>query len=281
MNFLASFEKRSKPFVIAVAFALIGVVGILDFLTGYEFEFLLFYLIPIFLVTWITGQRVGILASLVSALVSFISDVAAGKAYSHPLIYVWNTLMEFAFFVVIALLLSMLKRALEHEKELSNTDYLTGAVNSRVFYDSLQTEINRSQRYKNPFTIAYIDLDNFKTVNDEFGHNTGDQVLRFVVNQVRKHLRKTDIVARLGGDEFALLLPETNQESAQIVLAKLQYDILAETQQNNWPVTISIGVLTCIDTPHAAEEVVKMVDDLMYSVKRGSENDSKYATYTD
>jgi diguanylate cyclase (GGDEF)-like protein len=281
LNFLASFEKRSKPFVIAVAFALIGVVGILDFLTGYEFEFLLFYLIPIFLVTWITGQRVGILASLVSALVSFISDVAAGKAYSHPLIYVWNTLMEFAFFVVIALLLSMLKRALEHEKELSNTDYLTGAVNSRVFYDSLQTEINRSQRYKNPFTIAYIDLDNFKTVNDEFGHNTGDQVLRFVVNQVRKHLRKTDIVARLGGDEFALLLPETNQESAQIVLAKLQYDILAETQQNNWPVTISIGVLTCIDTPHAAEEVVKMVDDLMYSVKRGSKNDIKYATYTD
>lgn len=281
MNFLASFEKRSKPFVIAVAFALIGVVGILDFLTGYEFEFLLFYLIPIFLVTWITGQRVGILASLVSALVSFISDVAAGKAYSHPLIYVWNTLMEFAFFVVIALLLSMLKRALEHEKELSNTDYLTGAVNSRVFYDSLQTEINRSQRYKNPFTIAYIDLDNFKTVNDEFGHNTGNQVLRFVVNQVRKHLRKTDIVARLGGDEFALLLPETNQESAQIVLAKLQYDILAETQQNNWPVTLSIGVLTCIDTPHAAEEVVKMVDDLMYSVKRGSKNDIKYATYTD
>jgi diguanylate cyclase (GGDEF)-like protein len=281
LNFLASFEKRSKPFVIAVAFALIGVVGILDFLTGYEFEFLLFYLIPIFLVTWITGQRVGILASLVSALVSFISDVAAGKAYSHPLIYVWNTLMEFAFFVVIALLLSMLKRALEHEKELSNTDYLTGAVNSRVFYDSLQTEINRSQRYKNPFTIAYIDLDNFKTVNDEFGHNTGDQVLRFVVNQVRKHLRKTDIVARLGGDEFALLLPETNQESAQIVLAKLQYDILAETQQNNWPVTLSIGVLTCIDTPHAAEEVVKMVDDLMYSVKRGSKNDIKYATYTD
>jgi diguanylate cyclase (GGDEF)-like protein len=189
--------------------------------------------------------------------------------------------MEFAFFVVIALLLSMLKRALEHEKELSNTDYLTGAVNSRVFYDSLQTEINRSQRYKNPFTIAYIDLDNFKTVNDEFGHNTGNQVLRFVVNQVRKHLRKTDIVARLGGDEFALLLPETNQESAQIVLAKLQYDILAETQQNNWPVTLSIGVLTCIDTPHAAEEVVKMVDDLMYSVKRGSKNDIKYATYTD
>jgi diguanylate cyclase (GGDEF)-like protein len=177
--------------------------------------------------------------------------------------------------------LSTLKRTLEHEKELSRTDYLTGAANSRVFYDLLQTEINRSQRYKNPFTIAYIDLDNFKTVNDEFGHATGDQVLCFVVNQTRKNLRKTDVIARLGGDEFALLLPETNQESAQVVLAKLQCDILAGMQQSNWPVTLSIGVLTCIDLPHTADEAVRVVDDLMYSVKHGSKNGIKYATYTD
>ena len=281
MNFLASLEERSKLFVIVVGFALIGAVGILDFLTGYEFAFSLFYLIPISLITWLTGRRTGVVASLVSALVWLISDVAARTSYSHPLIYAWNTLMGFGFFVIVALLLSMLKRALEHEKELARTDYLTGAVNSRVFYDSLQTEINRSQRYKNPFTIAYIDLDNFKTVNDEFGHTTGDQVLRFVVDQLGKHLRKTDVVARLGGDEFALLLPETKQESAQVVLAKLQRDILAGMQQNNWPVTLSIGVLTCIEAPHATEEVVKMVDDLMYSVKRGSKNAIKYATYTD
>ena len=281
MNFLASFEKRSKLFVIAVGFALIGIVGILDFLTGYEFAFSLFYLIPISLVTWLTGRRAGVVASLVSALVWLISDVAARTSYSHPLIYAWNTLMGFGFFVIVALLLSTLKSALEHEKELARTDYLTGAVNSRVFYDLLQTEINRSQRYKDPFTIAYIDLDNFKTVNDDFGHTTGDQVLRFVVDQVKKHLRKTDVVARLGGDEFALLLPETNQESAQIVLAKFQRDILAEMQQNNWPVTLSIGVLTCIDAPQAIEEVVRMVDGLMYSVKRGSKNGIEYATYTD
>jgi diguanylate cyclase (GGDEF)-like protein len=281
LNFLASLEKRSKLFVIAVGFALIGVVGVLDFLTGYEFAFSLFYLIPISLVTWLTGRRLGIVASLVSTLVWLISDVAAGNSYSHPLIYAWNTLMGFGFFVIVALLLSTLKSALEHEKELARTDSLTGAVNSRVFYDSLQTEINRSQRYKNPFTIAYIDLDNFKTVNDEFGHTTGDQVLRFVVDQVRKHLRKTDVVARLGGDEFALLLPETNQESAQVVLSKLQHDILAGMQQSNWPVTLSIGVLTCIDAPSEAEEVIRMVDDLMYSVKRNSKNGIKYTTYTD
>ena len=136
------------------------------------------------------------------------------------------------------------------------------------------------QRYKNPFTIAYIDLDNFKTLNDDFGHNIGDQVLRFVVNQIIKYSRKTDVIARLGGDEFALLLPEIDQKSAQVVLSKLQCDILAGMQQNNWQVTLSIGVLTCIDAPYVAEDVVKMADDLMYSVKRVSKNGIKYATCT-
>jgi diguanylate cyclase (GGDEF)-like protein len=280
LNFLASLEKRSKLFVIAVGFALIGATGILDFLTGYEFAFSLFYLIPISLITWLTGRRLGIVASLASTVVWIISDVAAENPYTHPVIYTWNTLMGFCFFVIVALLLSTLRGALEHEKDLARTDYLTGALNSRVFYNSLQTEINRSQRYKNPFTIAYIDIDNFKTVNDEFGHATGDEVLRFVVNQVRKHLRKTDVVARLGGDEFALLLPETNQESAQVVLSKLQCDIFAGMQKNNWAVTLSIGVLTCIDTPHTADEIVRMVDDLMYSVKHGSKNAIKYAAYS-
>jgi len=279
LNFLASLEKLNKPFVIAIGFALIGVLGFLDFLTGYEFAFSLFYLIPISLITWLAGRRLGIVASFVSTLVWILSDVVAENPYLHIVIYACNILMGLCFFVIVTLLLSTLRRALEHEKELSRTDYLTGAVNSRVFYDSLQTEINRSQRYKNPFTIAYIDLDNFKTVNDEFGHATGDQVLRFLVNRVRKHLRKTDIVTRLGGDEFALLLPETNQESAQVVLSKLQHDILAGMQQSNWPVTLSIGVLTCIDAPSETKEVIRMVDDLMYSVKRSSKNGIKYASY--
>jgi len=163
---------------------------------------------------------------------------------------------------------------------MARTDYLTSVLSSRFFYDLLQTEINRSKRYKNPFTIAYIDLDNFKTVNDELGHSIGDQVLCFVVNRVRKNLREIDVIARLGGDEFALLMPETKQESAQVVLSKLQHDILSGMQQNNWPVTLSIGVLTCINAPHTTDETIKIVDDLMYSVKRGSKNGIKYATYT-
>ena len=132
---------------------------------------------------------------------------------------------------------------------------------------------------KHPFTLAYIDLDNFKTVNDQLGHATGDQVLRTVVSSVKKNIRRTDIVARLGGDEFALLLPETNQESARVVLSKIQDGLLEEMRKNNWPVTFSIGVLTCRVAPPSTDALVSMADELMYSVKHDGKNGVKYATY--
>jgi diguanylate cyclase (GGDEF)-like protein len=279
MNFLSIFEERSKPFWIIVGFALIGGVGILDFLTGYELAFSEFYLIPVSLVTWRTSRRLGILASLTSALVWLIADIAAGNSYSHPFIYAWNTLLRLSFFLIIVFLLSALRRGLEREKELARTDYLTGAANARLFDDLVQMEIDRFQRYGHPFTLVYMDLDNFKTVNDRFGHSVGDQVLRTVVGSARQYLRKTDVVARLGGDEFALLLPETNPESARVALSKIQSGCLEEMRQNNWPVTFSMGALTCLAAPLKTNELLRMTDELMYSVKRNGKNAIQYASY--
>lgn len=278
MNFLENIEKQNKSFIIVIGYIIIGVLGIIDTLTGKELDFSLFYVIPILIVIWHTGLGPGIALSLISALVWLLSDVLSGNVTLLS-IYAWNTLIRLGFFLTIAFLLSRLLTVLKHEREIAHTDYLTGALNSRFFYNVLQMEINRSQRYKHPFTIAYIDLDNLKTVNYEFGYATGDKVLCFVVNQIKNSLRKVDVIARLGGDEFALLMPETNQKSAQVVLSKLQHNILAGMQKNNWPVTLSIGVLTYFDTPPTANEAIKKVDDLMYSVKKSSKNNIKYATY--
>lgn len=279
MNFLAFLEKQSKIPYALIGFALIVLIGIVDFLTGPEIGFSVFYVLPIALVTWLTSRQLGLIVSLASALVWLWADVAAGQPFSHPFISIWNTLIRLAFFMIITLLLWALKRAMEHERESARIDNLTGAVNSRLFYDLVQMEINRFQRYEHPFTIAYIDLDNFKAVNDQFGHLVGDQVLCIVVSSARKYLRKTDVVARLGGDEFALLLPETNEESARVALSKIQDGLLEEMQLGNWPITFSIGVITCSAAPHTAEDVVRMADELMYSVKRDSKNAIKYTTY--
>ena len=274
---LASLEIRSQPFWAITGFALIVAVGIVDFLTGYEIAFSLFYLIPVSLVTWFAGKRLGIMAAIGSALVWYISDIASGHTYSHPAILFWNTGIRTSFFFIVTALLLALRKALEREKELARVDNLTGAVNARFFSYLAQREVGHSLRSKHPLTVAYIDLDNLKTINDQFGHNTGDKVLRTVANTASSQMRVTDVVARLGGDEFALLLPETGQEDAQVFISKIQRSLLSEMRKNDWPVTFSIGVLTCTEIPGTVGEMIKMSDDLMYSVKENGRNNVSYS----
>jgi diguanylate cyclase (GGDEF)-like protein len=279
-NFLGKIERLNQPSKIILGLVLIGAIGILDYLTGYELAFSVFYVIPISIATWLAGRGHGIMASSVSAIVWLGADEASGHFYSNPFVPVWNTLIRLSFFIIIALLLSALKSAMEREKELARTDFLTGAVNSRLFLELLQMEIDRLQRYKRPFTLIYLDLDNFKTINDRLGHLVGDQVLHAIVSYTKEHLRKTDVIARLGGDEFAILLPETSQESARASLTKLQGGLLQEMQKNGWQLTFSAGVLTCNSAPNLTNELVKMADELTYMVKRNGKNAVEYSIYS-
>jgi diguanylate cyclase (GGDEF)-like protein len=273
-------SKKVKLFLtLAAGIILIGLIGFGDFKTGYEIGSSLFYVIPIAIITWLTNRWLGLAASTVCALVWCLADVASGHLYSYPFILAWNTFVRFGFFVIVTLLLSTLRRELEHEKEIARIDYLTGALNTRFFIELVQIEIHRLQRYARPFTLVYIDLDNFKAVNDHFGHSEGDNVLRRVASYLRKSLRKTDMVARLGGDEFALLLPETKEESSQVILSKIQKGLLEEMRLGNWPITISVGVVTCISVPNTAEELIRIADDTMYSAKQAGKNTIKYFTY--
>ena len=213
-------EKWNKPILIIIGFVLTIGLGLIDYITGYEYSFSLFYLIPISFVVWFTGKRYGIALSVVSALAWLASDYLSGNHYSHPFIFFWNTAIRFGFFIIVTLLMAALHKALEHERHLSRTDGLTGAVSSDFFHVLLQAEINRSMRYSHPYTLAYIDLDNFKKVNDLEGHHMGDKVLSTVVRAIRNEIRKTDIIARLGGDEFAILFLETDTLTAGSIVAK-------------------------------------------------------------
>ena len=161
-----------------------------------------------------------------------------------------------------------LKSVLEREQFSSRTDHLTGAASSGYFQILLRSEMDRSTRYGHPFTLAYLDLDDFKGINDKFGHTTGDQVLQVVVDQLKRQLRKTDVVARLGGDEFAILLPETDERMAPIVIARTQHGLSDTMAKSNWSVTFSIGVMTFPTSPDTPNDAIRLVDELMYDVKR-------------
>ena len=240
----------------------------------------MFYLFPISLVTWFGGIRIGVATSVASDLSWFIADAISGHPYSHPAIPYWNTAIRFSVFLIVAMLMFALRKAYENEKGLARIDNLTGAANARFFSELVQMEISRSQRNKQPFTIAYVDLDNFKSINDHFGHSMGDKVLCTIAKQAKRHLRKVDVVARLGGDEFAFLLPETDQAEAQVAISKIQNHLLDEMRRNNWPVTFSIGVLTCINmSQKTTDELIRQADDLMYSVKNNGKNSICYSVY--
>ncbi len=279
MKLIQTLELKSNNFKLALGLLLLVLVGFIDFCTGYELAFSLFYVLPVSLMAWLCGYRQGVIFSAMSAIVWFLADFYSYHPYSHPAIFAWNSLIRFCFFLIIAVLLSKLKTALELEQTLSRTDFLTGAFNSRSFYDLMQQEIDRYERYERTFTLVYIDLDNFKTVNDTLGHSAGDQVLRTVVEAAKTHLRKPDIVARLGGDEFGLLLPETDEAQAHITLSKLQASLLAEMTKNQWPITFSMGALVCNAPPPTPDNLLRKVDDLMYSVKSEGKNSIKYALY--
>jgi diguanylate cyclase (GGDEF)-like protein len=276
---LEAIENKPPGFGYAVGIVSIGLLGALDFLTGNEITFSLFYLVPIVLVTWTVHQKVGLLMSILSALALLVAELAAGQTYSHPLIPFSNTLIRAVFYLVVTYLVSELKKAQKEEQRAARTDFVSGAVNARYFHELLQMEIVRIRRYPHPITIVYMDIDNFKLVNDLFGHKIGDDVLRSIASELKSQLRSTDIIARVGGDEFALLLPSTRQPEAEVVLSKVRPNLLEAMKRRNWPVTFSMGAVTCMAPPYSAEQLISMADELMYEVKNSTKNNVRFVTW--
>jgi diguanylate cyclase (GGDEF)-like protein len=272
-------EDRHPIFWTAVGIGSIGLLGVVDTLTGNEITFSLFYMAPIVVVTWAVNQDAGLLTSLLSSLTLLGAEIAAGQTYSSPSIYVWNTLIRAGFYVIVTYLVAELHKARKEEQLAARTDFVSGAANARYFHELLQMEINRIQRYPHPITVVYIDIDNFKVVNDLFGHKVGDEVLRSIAIELKAQLRRTDIVARVGGDEFALLLPSTHQPEAQVVISKVQTNLVEALKQKNWPITFSMGAITCVSPPHSPEQLINMADELMYQVKNSTKNDVRFFTW--
>jgi diguanylate cyclase (GGDEF)-like protein len=273
------FEKQGKWFLGVTNVLFVLVLGILNYLAGPKIGFSLFYLAPVCLVTWYAGRRLGLVVSGVAAIIWFLAGVFSGVSYSQPWIYLWNTLIVLGFFIIVAGLVNEWRRTYLVNQELTRTDPLTGAISVRYFYELAKIELSRSNRYRRPMTMAYFDLDDFRTVNDRFGRSIGDEVLHTVGTSVRRQIRNVDIFARLSGDEFVLLMPETGEVEAQAVISRIRQRLLTEMQNGGWPVTFSIGVVTFVKVPKAVEDMVKMADDVMLPVKLGGKNGVSYTLY--
>lgn len=269
---------RSSPVILwAIAILTLCLLGGIDFYTGFELSFAVFYIIPVALAAWGISRNAGFVLSVASAGMWLTVNQLAGETFSHPAIGYWNALTRLGFLLLVSALLAEVRLLLEAERRLSRIDPLTGALNRRAFNDVAALEILRVKRYRRPLVLLYVDLDNFKTVNDQFGHGVGDALLSTVVNGMVTNLRETDQLARLGGDEFAVLMPETDRVAAERLVPRLQTALLEQMAQHHWPVTFSIGVLICDQPPDLVEELLQAADQLMYDVKRTGKNAIAYS----
>jgi diguanylate cyclase (GGDEF)-like protein len=251
---------------------LIGLVGFLDHFTGSEVSFSIFYLLPIFAASWYLERVPGILVAVISAIAWLLVDLTDGHQYPRIVIPFWNAGVRLGFFLIITYLLSELKVRLVREATLARVDALTGAMNALGFTEEAQLILALAARHGHPVSIAYLDLDDFKTVNDTYGHTEGGQLLRIFAEKLRHSVRVSDLVARLGGDEFAVLFPETDYEGAHTVISKLRGLLPRVVSESGWPVTYSMGVVTFKVPPATVDEAIRLADSAMYKVKKSGKN---------
>ncbi len=162
-------------------------------------------------------------------------------------------------------------RAKQKLAQLANLDDLTGLANRRAFHDELRRDLARTVRDEHKLAVLYLDLDGFKNVNDNLGHEAGDQVLREVARRLRQSLREGDLIGRVGGDEFATLLSgSVDRDVAERVATKLiesvsgSYPIGDDTAQ----LGVSIGIACCDGGSEDADELISRADQAMYQAKR-------------
>jgi len=217
--------------------------------------------------------------SVLCAIVWLSTNLLAGQMFSNVFVGVWNTLIRFGFYAVVTILIAELRHALDEEQLLANTDPLTGALNRRSFNQIAEKKMITAEVNRRPYTMVYIDLDNFKTINDTLGHAIGDLVLKTVVDNIQSQIRNSDFLARLGGDEFAILLMDIDQENAKMIVERLQSFLLENMKASEWRITFSIGVLTVLSMPESIDKLVSLADALMYNAKGKGKNAIHYSVY--
>lgn len=244
-----------------------------DVFVGERFSILLFYLVPIAWCAWLAGRISSLTMSVCAACSRFGVEIVQELNNRTPRPeLIWNVGTELLFFLVFTALLLKTHQLLDDERNLARTDALTRLLNARSFKEMVSAERERLHRYGRTLSLVYIDLDNFKSVNDQLGHHIGDQLLKAVADVMRANTRQVDVTSRLGGDEFAILLPETDEYGAATVLNRIQNRVLEAMQAQNWPVTCSIGCVTFHEAPETMEEMLQEADAVMYRSKHGGKN---------
>lgn len=263
---------RQLTILVASIFCL--VIGGFDIFLGNEVPISGLCLPFVVAVCWVASLQTAIMLSLFCAVAWIVDDTFFIHSNSPGLTLseIWLSAVHASFFLVIVSAVWRLRTAYERERLFARIDLLTGLLNTTAFNDAAEREAAHCRRIGSPLTVAFIDCDNFKHINDTLGHRTGDHLLKVIAVTLCQGVRDMDAVARLGGDEFALLLPEASKDQAEIVIERVRTRLNAAMAAENWPVTFSIGVAVYHNPAIDADALLHGADQLMYDVKHNAKD---------
>ncbi|QGX38897.1 GGDEF domain-containing protein [Permianibacter aggregans] len=270
MRFRLTIPENPHPSLLVATYSLtlLLVVALTDTLTGFEYTFSLFYLLPIILSALLGRPILAYGTAIIAAGAWTASELLSGKIYAHHLVLLWNVLVREGFLLAFTFLLVWLVKSLRMLRVLSNFDSLTNLPNRRYFIEQADAMLALINRQHGVGCLAYIDLDNFKQINDSLGHQAGDEVLKLAAIAIRCSIRPYDIAGRLGGDEFAIFMAHVDPSVSDAALGKVRQVFERQMCAMQLPVQMSIGI-DYIDNPdRKLAELLAAADARMYATKR-------------
>ncbi len=253
--------------ILASGMAVVAVIAVFRITVGHDLLVADFLLIPVAAIGWFVKVRAyAYVGAACTAAVTVVIAVS-GQAQAQLAGALAAAGVRVALYMVVLTLLGAIRQMqLAREKE-ARTDYLTGAANARAFEEAARAEIDRGRRYGGSLSLLCLDVDDFKGINDTFGHAAGDAVLVRLCHVMSSTLRASDLVARLGGDEFAVLMPEADHGAALVAAGRLRDELHRVTTPDGRPVRSSVGVASYPAPPLSVDALIHDADSLMYRAK--------------
>lgn len=246
-----------------------------DSLVNFDLIQTALYMVPVGFSAWTCGYRVGFWVACLATISEVLVGHSAMDSYKEPhtnMALAALFTIEFVTMVTGSTIMAKLRYLLEESRLLSRTDHLTGLSNSRHFWDRMELELARMRRDLKPITMVFIDVDDFKKVNDILGHRAGDALLKTIGKTLQGSVRAIDVAARIGGDEFVILLPGEEESAGKLVVERLRSQLNAVQDGAAAKATLSAGVATFRTPPADTEAVIHAADYLMYESKNGGKN---------
>jgi diguanylate cyclase (GGDEF)-like protein len=267
--------------ILLAALLLITGIGVLDYAFGVEISLSFFYILPVGIATWYGDRKSGVLCAVLSDLPLLAEQVGKNYFSNRAGLLLWTLFLQTGTMLVVVVLLDKIRALLQHETALARVDPLTGLVNRRGFIERLDYLVHLAAREHIEFALAYIDLDDFKEINDRHGHEEGDRALRVTAHILATATRHSDVAGRLGGDEFALLLHGVDRNKAAFLMHELHELFRRTFEHEHLALTCSIG---CIAFHRAIPDVasaIRAADALMYEVKRRGKDSVLVKNYSE